>query len=145
DSGATHSFVSLYFALKLLKDRELMKIPLSIITHLGDSMDVKHIYTSYVVELGGRKLLANLIELPVLDFNVILGMDWLEVNHATIDCYRKCIEFKPKGEIEFVFQEDRSEAPTNLISVVIVKKLLAKGCQGYLTHIVDTEAVSEEL
>src|SRR5262249_40304030 len=122
-----------------------MRIPLSIITPLGDSMDVKHMYTSCVVELGGRKLLADLIELPVLDFDVILGMDWLVVNHATIDCYRKCIEFKPEGETEFVFQGDRSEVPTNLISVVRAKKLLTKGCQGYLAHVIDTKVISDEL
>src|SRR5262249_14576708 len=122
DSGATHSFVSPYFTLKLAKDKELMGIPLSITTPLGDSVDVQYIYTSCVVELRGRKLLANLIELPVLDFDVILGMDWLSANHATIDYYRKCIEFKPKGEAEFVFQGDRNEIPTNLISAIRAKK-----------------------
>src|SRR5262249_2493222 len=75
DSGATHLFVSPYFTLKLARDKELIRIPLSITTLLGDSVDVQYIYTSYVIELGGRKLVAGLIELLVLDFDVILGMD----------------------------------------------------------------------
>src|SRR5262249_18338910 len=105
----------------------------------------QYIYTFCVVELGGRKLLANLIKLPVLDFDVILGMDWLAVNHATINCYRKCIEFKPEGETGFLFQGDRSEIPTNLISTIRAKKLLAKGCMGYLAHVMDTRVISDEL
>src|SRR5262249_28298306 len=81
----------------------------------------------------------------MLNFDVILGMDWLSKNYATIDCYKKCIVFKLLGEDEFVFQGDRSEIPTNLISVVRVGKLLRKGCQGFLAHIMDTRVESGDL
>src|SRR5262249_2381537 len=145
DSGATHSFISPYFATMLAKDKEFMENPLVIATPLGDSVDVQYVYSSCVIELGGRKLSADLIELPVLDFDVILGMDWLAINNATIDCFKKCIIFRPEERPEFVFQGDRSEVPTNLISVVKARKLLGKGCQGYLAHVKDTRVAFTEL
>ena len=57
---------------------------------------MKYVYPTYVVEIGRRILLADLIKLTVLDFDVILGMNWLSKNHATIDCYERCITFEPK-------------------------------------------------
>ena len=32
------------------------------------------------------------------NFDVILGMDWLETYHATMHCFSKTITFKLKGE-----------------------------------------------
>src|SRR5262249_24952671 len=75
DSGATHSFISPYFAKKLGKDRILMKCALEIFTPLGESIEVQNRYSDFVVKLKCRELLADLIELPVLDFDVILVMD----------------------------------------------------------------------
>ena len=70
-------------------------------------------------------------------------MDWLSKNYASIDCHDKCIRFKLMEDTEFMFQGDRSEALTHLISVMKAEKLLEKGCQGYLAYVMNnvTEAV----
>ncbi|KAM1242733.1 hypothetical protein ACFX2G_035057 [Malus domestica] len=34
---------------------------------------------------------ANLMMLDIMDFDVILGTDWLHYNHAKIDCYGKTV------------------------------------------------------
>ena len=39
--------------------------------------------------IKGRKLLADLVLLDVMDFDVILGMDWLSQHYAIVDCQRK--------------------------------------------------------
>ena len=93
DSGATHSLISSYFSKKLAKDKILMKNPLAISTLLGKSIEVKYVYPICVVEIGGRILPVDLIKLVVLDFDVVLGMNWLSKNHATIKYYEKCIIF----------------------------------------------------
>src|SRR5262249_40640943 len=72
-------------------------------------------------------------------------MDWLATNHTTIDCYKKCIMFKPEGEIEFIFQADNSKALTNLISTIKARKLLEKDFQRYLTHVKDTRIAFDKL
>ena len=83
---AMHSFISPYFANKLVRDKILMKNPLTISTPLGETIEVKYMYRACVVEVKGRVLPADLIELAVLDFDVILGMDWLCDNYATLNC-----------------------------------------------------------
>ena len=143
--GATHFFISPYFANKLARDKILMKSPLAIGTLLEESIEVKYIYPTCVVEIEGRVLLADLIELIVLDFDVILGIDWLSKNCATINCYKKCILFAMDEEREFTLQCDRSEVPANLVLMIKARKLLKKGCRGYLTYVMNKEVELVEL
>ena len=144
DSGATHSFISPYFANKLARDKILMKNYLAISTPLGETIEVKYMYPACVVEVEGRVLPADLIELAVLDFDVILGMDWLFDNYATLNCREKCVQFlKEEGE-EFTLQCDRSEVPANLVSMIKARKLLGKGCQGYLAYVINKETEPDE-
>ena len=49
------------------------------------------------------------------------------------------------NEVEFTFQGERDVVPTCLISAVKARKLLQKGCEGYLTHIIDTMKVEKKL
>ena len=128
DSRATHSFISSYFANKLVRDKVLMKSPLVISSPLGEIVEVRYMYPACVVEVEGRVLLANLIELTVLDFNVILGMDWLFDNYAILNCREKCVQFLKEKEKEFTLQCDKSEVSANLVSMIKARKLLRKGC-----------------
>ena len=41
---------------------------------------------------------------------------------------------------EFKFMGDKSSSPQNLISAITARKMLRKGCQGYLTLVRDTTA-----
>ena len=41
--------------------------------------------------------------LNVKDFDVILGMDWLEIHYVLLDCRRKRIIFQKSEEKEFIF------------------------------------------
>ena len=102
DSRATHSFISPYFANKLVTDKVLMKSPLSIIFSLGAIIEVRYMYPSCVIEIEKRVLLEDLIELVVLDFDVILGMDWLFDNNAILNYREKCVQFSKEREKEFI-------------------------------------------
>ena len=42
---------------------------------------------------------ADLVELPMHDFDVILGMDWLHSCYACINCRNRVVRFRfPNGE-----------------------------------------------
>ena len=58
--------------------------------------------------------------------------------HASVDCFRKEVVFRPLGESEFQFKGSRMHALPRVISTLRAKRLLRKGCQGYLAHVVDT-------
>ena len=99
--GAIHSFVSLVFASKLGWQASRMVIPLSVATPLSDSLDSDVFLPNYPVLIEGRELLADLVLLDVMDFDVILGMDWLSQHFATVDCRRKWLIFRILNDKEF--------------------------------------------
>ena len=46
--------------------------------------------------------------------------------------------FRISNVEEFKFVGDKSSAPQNLISAITARKMLRKGCQGYLALVRDT-------
>ena len=75
DPGATHSFMSPVFASKSGWQALRMATPLSVATPLSDSLDTDVFLPSCPVLIEGKELLADLVLLDVMNFNVILGMD----------------------------------------------------------------------
>ena len=108
-----------------------MVIPLSVSMPLSDLLDTDVVLLGWPVLIEGRELLADLVLLDVMDFDVILGMDWLSQHYATVDCRRKEVIFRISNDEEFKFMSDKSSAPHNLISAITARKMLRKGCQGY--------------
>ena len=81
---------------------------------------------------------ADLILIDLRGLDVILGMDWLASNYASMDCFRKEVIFRRPGLPVVVFYGERRRTPSGLISAIYVRCLLRKGCLGFLAHIVDT-------
>ncbi|XP_057416627.1 uncharacterized protein LOC130711144 [Lotus japonicus] len=145
DPGATHFFVSVWFASQIGKCSCPLKDTLVVATPLGENLLADSIYPSCEVFVEDRKLLADLITLDMVDFDVILGMDWLASHYATVDCRNKVVRFDMPGEPSFSFQGERCLTPYNLISALGAFRLLRKGCQGYLALVKDTQAVEKKL
>ena len=59
---------------------------------------------------------ANLIELPVHDFDIILGMDWIHSCYAFFDCCSRVVRFHFPDEEELVWEGYGSSCPNTLIS-----------------------------
>lgn len=139
DHGATHSFVSSRFAM--LANVPLSRLPGSWRVSLpsGDMLIVEWVYKGCVVVVGEYNLLADLISLELVDFDIILGMDFLENHRALVDCFRKIVVFRSLGLPEISFCGERNILPSSLISALTTEKLLRKGCEAYLAHVVDTK------
>ena len=75
DPGASHSFVSPIFALRMAWQASRMLFPLSVATPLSDELETDIFFPSCPVLVEGRELLEDLVLLDVIDFDVILGMD----------------------------------------------------------------------
>jgi len=54
------------------------------------------------MEVEGRRFKVNLVCLPLEGLEVILGMDWLSINHVVLDCGRRRIVFPETEGIELV-------------------------------------------
>jgi hypothetical protein len=137
DPGATHSFVSRIFATYLRIDPALLEVPLMVATPMGDYLLATTIYKSCKVLIDGHSLLADLVELNMVDFDVILGMNRLSSSHASLDCYIKVVKFEIPELPTFTFRGDQNLSSCNLISAMTAQRLLRKGCCSYLAMIRD--------
>ena len=72
------------------------------------------------------------------DFDVILGMDWLSNHWASMNYFTKKIWFRKPGYPKLEFVGDRRILPICVISTLEAKRLLLKGCESYLVHVIDT-------
>jgi hypothetical protein len=67
-----------------------------------------------------------LIPVELSSFDVIVGMDWLEDNHADIGCFEKVVRIPlPNGET-FIVHGDRSGKELKIVSAMKVRKYLEK-------------------
>lgn len=76
------------------------------------------------------------------DYDIILGMDWLEKHWAVVDCPRKRVTFRYPDEKEFSFQCPKHQSNRMLVSALKAESLLRKGCQGYLASMVTVSDAS---
>ena len=137
DSGASRSFISNSFALHANRELTPLKSKLIVTTPLGERIVRTFVFRGCEVMIEGLMLKANLIPLEMVDFDVILGMDWLSYHKASMNCFTKKIRFEKPGYPEFEFVGDRRILPTCVISTLEVKRLLQKGCESYLAHVVN--------
>ena len=89
------------------------------------------------IKVGNSILYVNLVEIEMRDFDVILGMDWLNAHYAMIDYNKKRVRFSPLNAKPFEFQGTTRIQLAPIISALQARKLLDSGCQGYLANIVD--------
>ncbi|GKA65670.1 putative reverse transcriptase domain-containing protein [Tanacetum coccineum] len=55
----------------------------------GNIVVISHEFRGWPLRVGDNIRPANLLPLEMSDFDIILGMDWLTENRATIDCHTK--------------------------------------------------------
>ncbi|XP_070039515.1 uncharacterized protein [Nicotiana tomentosiformis] len=92
DPGSTLSYVTPIVATKLGIGQEAIK-PFEVATIVGDSVVARRIFRGCTVVIGDHSTKTYLIELEMVDFDVILGMDWLSSCYANVDCRVKMAQF----------------------------------------------------
>ena len=62
-------------------------------TPVGDSVVAKRVYRNCPIMFPNRVSYVELVELDMLYFHVMLGMDWLHACFASIDCRTRVVRF----------------------------------------------------
>ncbi|KAL0549351.1 hypothetical protein IC582_013832 [Cucumis melo] len=145
DSGSSHSFISSAFVSHARLEVEPLHHVLSVSTPSGECMLSKEKVKACQMEIAGHVIEVTLIVLDMLDFDVILGMDWLAANHASIDCSRKEVTFNPPSMASFKFKGGGSKSLPQVISAIRASKLLSQGTWGILASVVDTREADVSL
>lgn len=65
---------------------EQLSQPFDIFTHVGESILVETNYFGCPVSVNHKCTMADFIELYILNFDIILRMDFLHVCYTSIDC-----------------------------------------------------------
>ncbi|WJX40181.1 hypothetical protein P8452_27686 [Trifolium repens] len=96
DTGATHSFISLACANRLSLNVSMLPFDLNVLTPAKDLV-VNTACLHCLVVIQNRDFLVNLVCLPLLSLEIILGMDWLSYHYVILDCARKLVFFPEPG------------------------------------------------
>ena len=75
DPGASLSFVTPYVANKFDVLPERLCEPFCVSTPVGESILAERFYRDCVISINHKDTMADLVELDMVDFDVILGMD----------------------------------------------------------------------
>ena len=98
----------------------------------GDPLFSNRVVRDSGVLIGGQEFPEELVALDMRDFDVVLGMDWLSLHRATLDCYKKEVKLHRPGKLEVKFRGIHRELSSSMISALAAQRMLRKGCQGYL-------------
>jgi hypothetical protein len=145
DTSAIHLFITRRIVTKLGKVVEVIENGFIIGTPMGNMVETNSMYVGVGVSLARYETKVNLIPLELHYFDIILNMDWLSMYKALIDYYAKTVTFQtPKGR-RMVFKREKIPNSIALISVVIARKLLRKGCMGYHVYILNSNGKGSRL
>ena len=89
DSGATHSFISSNAVSQI--GQQLHKNPTNLLVSLPAEQVVECnvMFENCPLSIDQEVFKADLIQLDLLEFDIVLGMDWLSKHGATIDCQKQ--------------------------------------------------------
>ncbi|XP_070019392.1 uncharacterized protein [Nicotiana sylvestris] len=120
-------------------DRQSAEASAEVIT-VGESVKVTRVYRGCTVSVQGRNTKADLIELEMVDFNVIMGMDWLSSCYAMLDCHAKIVRFQFPNEEVLEWKGSSASLVGKFISYLKAQRMIGKGCLAYLAHIINPES-----
>ena len=89
DPSSTHSYVCSSVASRKCMVAEQLEYDIVVTNPLGHSVNVNRLYRNCPIQVESRVFPANLIDLPFHEFDLILGMDWLAIHHAVMNCHNK--------------------------------------------------------
>ncbi|XP_070054966.1 uncharacterized protein [Nicotiana tomentosiformis] len=135
DPGSTFSYMSSLFAHFLDTPRKSLGTHVYVSTLVGDSVVVNWIYRSCVVKFCGYETRADLLLHDMIDFEVILGMDWLSPYHAILDFHTKTITLAMLELPRLEWKGSSVSTTSWVISFLKARYMVEKGCLAYLAYV----------
>jgi len=114
-----------------------MNFQLVVSTIVDDELIINTYYKGCEIILGKMKTQVDLIKQGEMEYDLILGIDWLSTYHAHVDCHQKKITFKLKGAPEYVYEGMENKISIPVISAFKPTNLLRHGYQGFLATAID--------
>ncbi|KAL4329720.1 hypothetical protein AHAS_Ahas13G0328300 [Arachis hypogaea] len=137
DTGASHSFIS--FAKVEELGLKVSELPFDLHVHTPHQTVMTRSSCRQVgFKLENRYFVDDLICLPMVGLEMILGFDWLSKNRVLLDCFERTIRFMPEGENGAVVATGYC-----LNSVMVYCR--GEECQGYILFAVNALGDAQNL
>ena len=104
---------------------EALEEPLYVSSPLGIRARIGMICRGCELEISGILLIVDLRVMDMLEFDVILGMDWLTAYRAVIDCEHRRVTAYMQDRTRVVFQGDKHD--------ILPQTVYESRCHGQLT------------
>ncbi|KAF3655133.1 hypothetical protein FXO38_14818 [Capsicum annuum] len=98
-----------------------------------------------ISQLSSKVTSADLVELEMTDFNVILSMDCLHSFYATVNSKNRIVQFQFSNEPILEWKGSVSIFRVQLISYLWARKMISKGCVYHLVHVKDSSSETPSL
>ncbi|KAG8472896.1 hypothetical protein CXB51_034783 [Gossypium anomalum] len=145
DPGSTHSYICETLVSSKTLPVESTEFVIRVSNPLGRYVLVDKVCKKCPLVVRDSCFPADLMLLPFDEFDVILGMDWLTVHDAVVNCKRKTIDLRcANDEIIRVESSDRIGLPA-VISSMMAQKHVRKGCEVYLAYVFDDKELGKKL
>ncbi|XP_060212009.1 uncharacterized protein LOC132639586 [Lycium barbarum] len=119
----------------------LLTQPFSVDTPAGVPVIASRVYRNCVVVIKGCETIADLFEFEMVDFDVIMGMDWLPECYEYVDCRHKLARFEFPNEPVIVWKGKIAKPRGRFISYLKAHKMISKGCIYHLVAVNNTQVV----
>ncbi|XP_070039562.1 uncharacterized protein [Nicotiana tomentosiformis] len=116
-----------------------LSAPVYVSTPVGGAIIVDRVYCSCVVTIGSLETRDRLL-LDKVDFDVILGIDWLSPYHAILDCHAKTVTLALPRLPLLERRGTPGHSTNRVISYVKARHMVEKECLVYLAYIHDSSA-----
>ncbi|XP_070013513.1 uncharacterized protein [Nicotiana sylvestris] len=140
DLFSTYSYVSSYFASYVVVSSVSLSAPMYVSTPVGDAIVVYCVYCSCVVTIGSLETSVNPLLLDMVDFDVILGMDWLSPYHTILYYHAKTVSLALSRLPRLECRETPSHSTNKVVSYMKVRHMVGKGCLAYLAYVCHSSA-----
>ena len=115
------------FALTFKTLPEVLHDPIVVSTPLEKNLRTERVDKDCLIVVSGKTMCANLVELPMHDFYVILGMDLIHICYSCLDCRSRVVRFCFPNDEELVWEGYNSSHPNPLILNLKANKIMSKG------------------
>ncbi|XP_074588100.1 uncharacterized protein LOC141844004 [Curcuma longa] len=141
DTGSSHSFISRIFMKEIgtLPILRLQRLTVSLPS--CDILDVTQEVRGCPLDFDNIILIVDLLVLDMIEFDIILGMDWLVVYHAIVDCQTRVVTFRPPNQPSWDFTSIQGNE-ISTISAIQAQKFLSHDCQGFLLSLISDDGSS---
>ncbi|KAH0712078.1 hypothetical protein KY289_008037 [Solanum tuberosum] len=116
---------------------EQLSEPFSVSTPIGESILPEGLYRDFPISVNNKSVMADLVELDMVDFDVILRMDWLHACYGSVDSRTRFVKFQFPNEP--VLGKRNSAVPKgHFLSYLTGRKLVSKGSVYHIVQVNDS-------